>query len=514
MRLENSIRNIIYAVATQFLIILFGFASRKVFLSTLSIEYLGINALLVNILSMLSLIEGGIGKSITFNLYKPLANHETETIISLVKLYRKVYSYLAIGVLVLSILFYPFLSIFIKSEESVPFIGGIYFIFVFKTIFSYFNAHKWSLINADQRGYVILKYNLFFTLLTSILKIIILLYTGNYILYLVIELLIVIMQTMWNGHIVNQHYPFINTKKTYSLNPEIRKGLIENVKAIYLHNIGSYCVFGTDNLLISSLVSLKMVGYYSNYSMVISQVSSLLTQIIGGFGASVGNLIATENKEKNYQIYKVLYFVNFWLYSVCTICIYILLEDFINVFFGPNLLLPNITLIFILINFYITGMRNPINIFKEKSGIFVIDRYLPLVEAIINLVVSIILVRPFGLTGIFLGTTISTLLIPFWTQPLIVYRQIFSKSITNYLFLYLSYTLVAVGSGFLVIKITEFFICDSMIKIVLKAILVFAMVNFTYILIFYRTKEFQSLLKIVLDHYGKVKSKFSKVELF
>ena len=386
MRIKNSIKNIYMSILTQIIITLLGFVSRNIFLSSLGTEYLGINGLLTNVLSMLSLVEGGIGTSIIYNLYKPLAEEDEPKIIALVQLYKKLYSILAIIIFVLSMCLYPFLGVLIKGGTNISYLGLVYFIFVIKNVISYLNAHKWSLINADQKGYILVKYNLIFNVLTTISKIIVLKATQSYILYLLIELLIFIIQNIWNGKVVNERYPYIKRNRRYKVDNETRENLITNVKAIFLHNVGTYCVFGTDNLLISSLISLKTVGLYSNYTLIISQLSSLLTPVLNGIGASVGNLIATETKEKSYEIFNVTYFINFWIYSICTITLYNLIEPFIDWAFGKNLLLNKLSLILILCNFYLTGLRTSINIFKSKAGIFSPDKYVPLLEATINLV--------------------------------------------------------------------------------------------------------------------------------
>ena len=302
MRTKNSIKNIYMSIVTQIVITLLGFISRKVFLNSLGTEYLGINGLLTNVLSMLSLVEGGIGTSIIYNLYKPLAENDEPKIIALIQLYKKLYGILAVVIFILSMGLYPLLGVLIKGGTNISFLGFVYFIFVIKNVISYLNAHKWSLINADQKGYVLVKYNLIFNIVTTISKIIVLKISQNYILYLVIELLIFIIQNIWNGNVVNRRYPYIKDSKKYKVDSDTKENLITNVKAIFLHNIGTYCVFGTDNLLISSLISLKTVGLYSNYTLIISQLASLLTPILNGIGASVGNLIATESKEKIYEI--------------------------------------------------------------------------------------------------------------------------------------------------------------------------------------------------------------------
>ena len=300
MRVKNSIKNIYISILTQIIVILLGFVSRKVFIDSLGSEYLGINGLLTNVLSMLSLVEGGVGASIVYNLYKPLAEDDRPKIIALVQLYKKIYWILAIVVFILGMSLYPFLGLFVK-DTNIKFLFLVYLIFVTKNFISYLNAHKWSLINADQKGYVLARYNLLFNVVTTISRIFILKFTNNYIVYLLIELVIIVIQNIWNGRIVDIRYPYIKEKKKYSVDAEVKENLKTNVKAIFLHNIGSYCVFGTDNLLISALVNLKSVGLYSNYTMITTQLGALINPIINGIGASVGNLIATEDDTKTYE---------------------------------------------------------------------------------------------------------------------------------------------------------------------------------------------------------------------
>ena len=510
MRTKNSIKNISITIFTQVIITLLGFISRKIFLNILGSEYLGINGFLTNVLSMLSLVEGGIGTSITYNLYKPLAEDDKKRVIALVQLYKKIYGILGCFIFLLSLTLYPFLGIFIRDSNDIQFIGVIYFIFVMKNIISYVNAHKWSLINADQKGYVISKYNLMFNIITTISKIIVLITTNSYIIYLIIELSIFIIQNVWNGNIVNKRYPYIKERLKYDIDTEIRNNLITNVKALFLHKVGGYCVFGTDNILISSLISIKLVGLYSNYTMIMSQLSSLLNPIINGIGASVGNLIASESKEKSYDVFQVVYMINFWIYSFCVIFLFNLIEPFINWWLGEGLLLGKTTLIIILINFYISGMRSSINTFKEKAGIFKEDKYYPIIEAIINLVVSIILAKKIGIVGIFLGTTISTISVPLWKQSKLVYNKVFNKSVIGYFYKYFLYILLTIVVGVITTLICNYIVNTGFISLIIKVIICVIIPNLIYIVIFFKTKEFKYIVSLIKSVVNNLKSVYIK----
>lgn len=511
MRTKNSIKNICISILTQVIITILGFISRKIFLDNLGAEYLGVNGLLTNIISMLGLVEGGIGLSIVYNLYKPLAEDDRPRIIALVQLYKKIYGILAIIIFILGLSMYPFLGKIIKGGTSIKYMGIVYLIFITKNVVSYLNAHKWSLINADQKGYILAKYNLIFNVITTICKIIVLQITKNYILFLLIEILIFILQNIWNGKIVNQRYQYIKTTQKYYVDRETKNNLITNVKAIFLHNVGTYCVFGTDNILISSFINLKTVGLYSNYTMIISQLASLITPILGGIGASIGNLIATESKEKSYEVFNVTYFINFWIYSMSAIFLFNLLEPFINWWLGNNLLLDKLTFFIILVNFYISGMRSSILTFKQKAGIFADDKYIPLIESVVNLGASIILVKFFGLAGIFMGTTISTILCPLWITPKLVYNKVFDKSVNEYFRKYIAYLVLTILVG-----VTTTWTCnilirfDGFIALVLKGIICLCMINVIYGLVFFKTKELKYILNIIKYQFKSIIFKKNK----
>ncbi|WP_409193571.1 lipopolysaccharide biosynthesis protein, partial [Clostridium perfringens] len=244
-----------------------------------------------------------------------------------------------------------------------------------------------------------------------------------------------------------------------SLDSKTKNNINKNIRAMFLHNIGGYLVFSTDNILISSFINVSTVGLYSNYTMIIGQLSGLLSPVISGIGAGVGNLIATENEEKIYEIFKTTFFISFWIYSFATIFLYNLLEPFINWWIGEGYLLNKFVFLVVLFNFYINGMRSVIGTYKSKAGLFVQDKYMPALEGVVNLVMSLILIKYLGLVGVFLGTTISTLIIPFWNQPRIVYKELLKKSVSKYFITYLVYLMIMLGVGWVTSNI-----CNSIVS--------------------------------------------------
>jgi O-antigen/teichoic acid export membrane protein len=508
MRTIHSIHNISISIFSQVIITLLGFVARKVFLDSLGASYLGINGLLTNVLSALILVESGIAISIIYNLYKPLAEDDREKVIALIQLYKKAYGILAIITLFISIGLYPLLDHLMKDGEPIPYIALIYSIFVAKNILTYLNAHKWSLINADQRGYVLTKVNLLFQIGTMITKIIILIMTQNYILYLILELLLFALQNIINGRIVNKRYSYIITKEKYTIDKDTKNNIIKNVKAMFYHNIGGYLISSTDNIIISSFLSLATVGLYSNYTMITDSLFAFVTPILGGIGASVGNLIATESNDNAYFIFKISYFVNFWCYSLCIIFLYNLLEPFIRWWLGESYLLNNLALVFILINFYLYGMRTAIQTFKIKAGLFVQDKYASLIEGLINLISSLIFMKYFGLAGIFMGTTLGMITIVFWTQPYIVYKHLFKRPVSSYFMSYGLYLALTIGTCAITTWICNyFFVGDTFISLIARGVLCLLIPNVIFVAVFYKNSEFQYLKHIVINFMSILKVK-------
>ena len=502
MRINHSMKNITIGIVTQLIITVLGFVSRRVFIDSLGTEYLGVNGVLTNVLTAMVLLEGGLGISIVYNLYKPLAENNQKLVTALIRLYKKAYLSLAGLIFLICLLLFPFLDILVKSETEIPYLNLVYWIFVAKCL---------ALINADQKGYILAKYNLLFQVLSILIKIVILVTTKNYVLFLSIELVLYIIQNSYSVYLVKKMYPYLNTKEKCEINPEVKANITSNVKAMFVQNIGYYAINGTDNLVITGFINVITVGFYSNYSMIISQLTNILTPIINGIGNSVGNLIATESKEKAYSIYQITQLITFWVYSVCTVALFNVLEPFIEWWLGDGFLLDRLTFTVLLLNFYLMGVHQTLKTFKSKAGLFAQDKYAYLIEGILNLVLSIIFVQKFGLAGVFLGTTISFLLVSFWNQPRILFQYYFKKSVFNHYLDYGKKFVLMIVVGNLVERVCQLVTIDFLfLSIIIKGLITVIIPSCIYCVIFYKTEAFQYILNV----FGKqlVLSKFKAVK--
>ena len=496
MRVKNSIINIMTGLGSQIIITLLSFISRTVFITYLGVEYLGINGLFTNVLGMLSLAEAGIGSAIIYNLYKPVAENNIEKINMLMNFYKKTYRIIALVVFLLGLSLLPFLDHFTNGTE-VENINLIYFLFLFNTAASYLFSHKVSFLNVCQKGYIVTGVYSISSIIATFIKIGILYFTSNYILYIAIDIVITITTSIILSLLVNKMYPFIKNKVSNKLDDETKSNIVKNVKALVLHNIGGYAVFGTDNLIIASFVSVTAVGLYSNYYMLINICRTFINQFFDNITHSIGNLVAVESDDKIYSVFKVTMFFNFWIYSFFSILLYIIIEPFITLWLGSEFIMSKGLIIILMINFYVSGMRRSISTIKTTSGIFHEDRYAPFVEAAVNLVASIVLVQYFGIVGVFIGTLISTLVVPFWVAPYLVYKKVFKRSVSSYFLKYFFYVAIGLVTCFLTSLICNTLLDDRFISVLLRGIICLIVPNLIYIGIFYKTDEFKFLFEII-----------------
>ena len=189
MRVKNSIKNTTAAIVSNILTILIGLVAQAVFIKILGTEYLGINGLFTNIISMLGIVELGIGSAIVYNLYKPIANRDYETIKSLMNFYKKAYHIIALVVFIIGISIIPFLGYFIGKVTIDININLVYILFIIDIVCSYLLTYKRSLLYADQKNYIINIIHMIYLVTLNISQLLLLYITKNYYLYLGIKII-------------------------------------------------------------------------------------------------------------------------------------------------------------------------------------------------------------------------------------------------------------------------------------------------------------------------------------
>lgn len=507
-RTANSIRNILTGFMGQGIQLILGFVNRLVFIRCLNAEYLGVNGLFTNILSMLSLAELGIGTAIVYELYRPLAEKDEKKIASLMRFYQKAYCGIGLLIAVAGMCVIPFLNIMIAEPPKInENLVLIYCIFLFNTASSYFFSYKSSILTADQKNYLVVGINYIIVFVQSILQIIILLVTRNFILYLICQSVGTLTYNVIISRVADKRYPSIRGKNIQPLDEDSRKGLFKNIKALIIIKIGGVLVNSTDNIIISSIKGLAATGLNSNYTLLLNTLNSILQQIFNGITASVGNVNAVETNEKKKKMFKIINFLNFWLFAWCTIAFIILANSIVSICFGTRYILGQNIVIISAINFYVVGMQNAVWTYKTTMGLFDYGKYLVVGTGVINIILSIILGQKWGLFGILLATFISRIVTNVWYDPYAVLKYGFKDNPMEYFGTYIKYLIVGVMT-FTITRICASIITGNMlVMFIWKLIICILIPNILFIIIFCRQEEFIYLKEKSKGIVNKLKKK-------
>lgn len=495
-RTSNSLKNMAFGVGSQMLSILMGFFTRWMFIALLGKEYLGVSGLFTNVLSLLSLANLGFDTAIIYSLYKPLAEGNIVAVKGYMSVYKRVYRVVGVAVFVLGCILMPFLPHLINGEVTIPEnIYVIYFLFLLQSASSYFFSYKQSLLTASQQNRINSLYHSIFMVLRNLGEMAVLLFFHAYIPTLLCIIVFQLAENIWIARVTDKKYPFLVDSSAGKITSEQKCALKENVRSLFLYRISGTIISSTDNILISKFQGLASVGLYSNYVYIVDVIRTFLSYIFYSMTASIGNYNATESREANEKMYYNLFFASFWLYGFTGICLGVLLNPFISLWIGEDYLLPNWTVFIIIANYYTAGVQYASTTYREVTGLFKIGKYRPLIAAIINLVVSIVLAYPLGISGILLGTIISRLCVYFWYDPYIIHKTMFVRGLKYYFITYLIYALTTFGVGIICLVISNSIAIENQfITFVISMGICGVIPNILFFVLFRKRKEFQIVL--------------------
>ena len=255
MRTRYTMINMLVNIGGQFFAMLLSFINRMVFIRCLSAAYLGVNGLFTDVLSILNFAELGIGTAMVFSMYEPAARDDERKLPPLMNLYKWMYRAVAVSVLLFGLVLLPFLPHFIKGGEEIEHITLIYIIYVLGSASSYLLSYKSSIYQAYQKGYIRAGWNMVCELLKTILQTTVLLLTGNFILYLVVQQVVQLLPNIMVSHRADHEFPYL--KECHELpEKEERNGILKNIGAMSMHKLATVIVNNTDSLLMSSFIGL------------------------------------------------------------------------------------------------------------------------------------------------------------------------------------------------------------------------------------------------------------------
>ena len=501
-RIKNTSRNMVYGTALQLLKLAVPFFMRTVMIYLLGVEYLGLNSLFTSVLSVLNLAELGVGSAMVYSMYKPIAEDDGDKICALMGLYKKYYRIIGIVILILGMLLLPFIPELINGD--VPADMNVYVLYLLNllaAVFSYWLfAYKGSILQAHQRNDVVSKVTLATDSIKYLLQLLVLITTKNYYLYVIVILLTQMLNNVATAYFAEKMYP--QYRAAGQLSRQEQKIINCRIRDLFTAKLGTVIVYSSDTIVISAFLGLRILAVYQNYYYLFTAVTALVTIIFTSVRAGLGNSIIVDDQEKVFEDFKKFLLIIVWIAGFCSTCFLCLYQPFMELWVGSGLLMEFGVVVCLVIYFFVHCLNIFLNSYKDASGIWHEDRFRPLVEAVTNLILNIVLVNVIGLYGIVLSTIFSMLLVAPWLIHNL-FKMIFGrKHIREFLVRLAYYAAITFLAAALTYRVCGF-ITGNLIYVVSVRLAVCVVFTNVLLLIFYfKIPEFKQCV-ILADHVTK-----------
>ncbi len=514
-RTTNTIVNFSSSIVGQLLTLVLQFVVRTVFIQTLGKSYLGIGGLFSNILSMLSLVELGVGSAILYKLYDPIEHKDEQRIAILMRFYKYAYRIIGIAVAIIGACLIPFLPFLIKDSDKLKSLGlnisVIFSLYLLKSVTSYlFFAFKSALIKANQKEYYVTIVGYITTVVGSVLQIVCLKLLSNFIVYISISIFQTILLNIICGFIADKMYPYINAKGIPRLPASEVKEIFKDCGALFLYKINSVVVKATDNLVLSILMGLDMVALYSNYYVFYTTINTLFSKIYNSVSHSLGSLHAAKSGDHEYEIFGFVMLIAAIMGGTSCVGILVCSNEFVEQWIGTEWVIDQPFSILMGLELFTLSIRAALAKYRSTMGLFQQSKFRPVAGMIINLVVSVVGVKLWGICGVLIGTLAADWFAFMWMDPLIVHKYGFNSRypLRVYYFKLMRNLVVVLAVGFL-----DKFICENFVvgygwlSIIIHALVCAVTVPAALFAVSYQSKEGKHLHSFVNNYFKRLKKR-------
>ncbi|WP_289220378.1 lipopolysaccharide biosynthesis protein [Ileibacterium valens] len=449
--LLNSITSLIF----QLVSLICGFILPRMFLTYYGSSVNGLVSSITQFLGFVSLAECGVGAVVQSSLYKPLADNNRDQIsricISSERFFRKI-AYILLVYVVILMIFYPMVTLDSFSYGYTMLLIAVISISSFAQY--YIGMTYRLLLNADQLGFIQFTIQTIALLLNTAAGILLMKNGFSIQIVKLTTSLIFLMQPLLISAIARRKY-HIDRKLVLTEEPIKQKwnGLAQHIAAVVLAN--------TDVAVLTLLSTLKNVSIYAVYNLVVTGLKQLIVSLVNGTQAMFGNMLAKNEMQKLLKTFDAYEWIVHTLVTFVFSVTMILIVPFVRVYTkdvtDANYIVP-VFAFFITLAQVSYCLRIPYNTMVLAAGHYRQTQASAILEALINVGVSVVFVYSFGLVGVAIGTLMAmvyrTCYLVYYLSKnilkrnqMIFYRHIFVDALIM--------TLVLLGSRFFILsKIT------------------------------------------------------------
>ena len=496
-RTKNATRNMFFGTILKLYQIILPFIMRTAIVYCLGVEFLGLNSLFTSILQVLNLSELGVGAAMVFSMYKPITEDDNITICALMNLYKWYYRIIGVVVLVGGTILVPFIPNLIKGD--VPANINIYWLYLLNlvaTVLTYWLfAYRNSILQAYQRTDVSSKVTIITDTFKYGLQLLALFIFKNYYYYVIAILVTQICANVITAVISKKMYPQYNPKG--KLPKESIKAINKRIKDLFTAKLGGAIVNSADTIVISSFLGLTTLAIYQNYFFIMTSITGVILILLSSCTAGIGNSLITESMDKNYRNFKKFSFMETWVAGICVCCFLNLYQPFMSMWMGKDNLLSMGCVLLLCWYFYLYVTNSFFCIYKDAAGIWHEDRFRPLIGALVNLVLNLVLVNFIGIFAIILSTVLSYI---FVAMPWLIHNLfsiLFKRSYKGFLGQLLRNTMVVAGAAVISYIICYGFSEINIIYLAIRLVISIVVPNVIFLLVWRKDEEFAGTLDMV-----------------
>lgn len=497
-RTKNATRNMMFGWILKIYQIAFRFIMRTAMIYLMGVQYLGLNGLFTSVLQVLNLVELGVGSAMVYYMYRPIAEDNEREICALMRLYRTYYRVIGTVVAVLGLILLPFVPHLIKKD--LPDGINVYILYLLNlmaTVLSYWLfAYKNSLLSAHQRIDIISKVTLITNTVQYILQFLVLWFLKDFYLYLIVALATQVLTNISTAVVVTKLYP--NYKPVGKLDSQIVKGINARIRDLFTAKIAVVILNSVDTIVISAFLGLKILAMYQNYFYILNSIIEMVAVVFGACMAGIGNSVIVETKEKNYIDLKKFTFIISWVSGFCSCCLLCLYQPFMEIWVGNELKLEFNVVICFCIYYYVYETNQLLNIYKDAYGMWHEDRFRPLVAALANLTMNLIMVQFWGLYGVIISTIIALLFIEIPWLLKNLFTLLFDKSqLKDFIGQIIFYALVTIVVCVITNFICSFINLERWPTIIVRGIICCIVPNVMFFSAYHRKDEFEQSILLI-----------------
>ncbi len=500
----NAKRNMKFGIISKIAIVLCPFVLRTFLQYILGEQYLGLGNLFTSILSVLKLSELGIGGAIVYQMYRPVAENDTEKVNSLLNFYRKAYALVGVAVTLIGLTLIPFLPHLIKGGYPQDInLTFLYLIYLFDTALSYFVfAYRQSLIIVYQRSDLEAKVKTGVTILMTVFQVLLLVGVRNYTVCIALMPVFTVANNLRIASITKKLFPQYHPegKLTSAIIADMKK----RVTGAVITRVGKVARNSLDSICISAFIGLEMTARYNNYYLILTAVITLLEIFVNSLTGGIGNHVVSDTKAENYKELKLIDFIFMWISGCCTVLILCLSQPFMKIWMKERMMLPDAVVILLSLYFYLLKMTSIRGIYTSVNGLWWEQRWRTITESCANVVLNILLARFFGIYGIIVATILTIFFINYIWGVRITFQYYFGlEYLKDYYLYHLKYGVVTVA-----VCVITWFVCgmipfdNPFLLIAIRIPVCLLISNALYLLIYHRMEEYSRMKKVVF-HIGK-----------